>query len=63
MRRKLSQEEKLWIQAERYLAERADFPDADIGVIVEDYTYPDGTPIIRVVRFAGEDGPAGAPHS
>ena len=49
MRRKLDPAEKRRLQAERGRIERADFPNIDIEVIVEDYTYGNGDAIIRVV--------------
>jgi hypothetical protein len=34
---------------ERERIERADFPNVEIEVIVEDYTYANGDPIVRVI--------------
>ena len=55
MGRKLEPDEKLRIQAERYEIESAAFPDADIEVIVDDDTYANGEPKIRVVSRGKKD--------
>jgi hypothetical protein len=56
MQRKLDKDEKLRLQAERYATERAANPTAHIEVIVEDYTYANGDPIVRVVRRGVKGG-------
>ena len=50
MRRRLSQEEKDKLKAERAAAEREAFPNIDFEIVVEDFTWANGEPIIRVVR-------------
>ena len=52
MMRKLDPNEKRRLQAERERIERADFPNVEIEVVVEDYTYANGDPIIRVISRA-----------
>jgi hypothetical protein len=52
MRRKLTPEEKLQIMAERYAVESAAFPEMDIEVVVEDFTYGNGEPNVRVIHHA-----------
>jgi len=55
MLRRLSAEEKEQIRAERLQFERQSFPEADIDVIVDDYTWATGEPRVRVVRRRGKD--------
>jgi hypothetical protein len=50
MRRKLDPDEKLRIKTERQKIESAAFPDAEIEVVVDDFTYANGEPNVRVVR-------------
>jgi hypothetical protein len=50
MRRKLSEDEKTQIRAERLESERKWFPEFDIDVIVEDNTLSDGEPVVRIVN-------------
>jgi hypothetical protein len=53
MRRKLTETEKEQIRAERLDREQKAFPSLDIDVFVEDWTYANEEPIVRVVRRAG----------
>jgi hypothetical protein len=50
MRRKLSPDEKDKLRAERLALEREAFPDFDVDVIVEDFTWANGEPVVRVIR-------------
>jgi hypothetical protein len=50
MRRKLNMDEKRLVQAERYKIEQASFPNLEIEVVVDDYTWDNGEPNVRVVR-------------
>jgi hypothetical protein len=50
MQRKLSEQEKEQIRAKRLEEEREAFPEIDIEVIVDDYTYGNGEPVVRVIR-------------
>ena len=58
MTRKLDPAEKRRLQAERERIERADFPNVEIEVIVEDYTYANGEPVVRVVSRGVKPKPA-----
>ena len=49
MRRELDPAEKRRLQGERERIERADFPNVEIEVIVDDYTYANGELVARVV--------------
>jgi hypothetical protein len=50
MRRKVSDDEKAQIRAERLDSERKWFPEFDIVVIVEHDTLSDGEPVVRIVN-------------
>lgn len=51
MRRKLDLAEKLHIQQERLRLEESGFPEMNIAVFVDDYTYANGEPQVRVVSM------------
>lgn len=55
--RMLGAVEKRRIREERERIERADFPNLDIQVIVEDYTYGNGEPVVRVIGRGVKPGP------
>jgi hypothetical protein len=55
MRRKLSDGEKSQLRGERLERERRAFPAIDIDVIVEDFTWANGEPIIRVISHGAKD--------
>ena len=50
MRRKLTPDEKLQIMTERYAIESAAFAGMNIEVVVDDYTWANGEPNVRVVH-------------
>jgi hypothetical protein len=50
MRRKLTEIEKVKIRSERLAAEQKAFPGLDIDVVVEDFTWANGEPIVRVIH-------------
>ena len=49
MRRHLTADEKAEIHDERLDAERKAFPELNIEVVVEDFTFATGEPIVRVI--------------
>jgi hypothetical protein len=50
MRRKLTETEKEKIRSERLATEHKAFPNMDIDVVVEDFTWANGEPIVRVIH-------------
>ena len=55
MRHQLSDDEKRQIAAARLTTERASFPGAELDVIVEDFTYANGEPNVRVISHGAKD--------
>lgn len=50
MRRKLTETEKETIRSERLATEQKAFPNTNIDVVVEDFTWANGEPIVRVIH-------------
>jgi len=50
MRRKLTETEKPKIRLERLATEQKAFPGMDIDVVVEDVTWANGEPTVRVIH-------------
>jgi hypothetical protein len=59
VRRKLDPTEKLRIGQEQLEVEKAAFPETNITVVVDDYTYANGEPQVRVIAMSKRvsDGP------